>query len=121
MVTLEDFFTDNDDQSSVGETGKRQFTPQEFFAVLSQLRRCDGVHDILVELTPPKTTGRWPSAETIWIVTSLSRSELPRHLPEEFWEQFLPDDWLSFPRLDGCRTERLDIPDGMQAFGFWYH
>ena len=122
MVTLEEYFTENNDQCSIGTTGTREFTPNEFLAVLTQLRARDDVGDIRVELIPPKAPGDWPSTDTIWIVTSLTRSELPRRgLSQAFWERFLPDDWLSFPRLDGRRTERLEIPDGMRAFGFWYH
>ena len=122
LVTLEEFFSANNDPSSLGLSGTRDFTPGEFFAVLTLLRSRDDVYDIRVELDSPKSPGGWPSTDTIWIVTSLTRSELPRRaLSQEFWERYLPDDWLSFPRLDGRRTEQLEIPDGMRAFGFWYH
>lgn len=122
LVTLEEFFTENNDQTSIGTSGSRDFRPLDFFSVLSQLRTLDEVSDIRVELNSPKIPGGWPSTDTIWIVTSLTRSDLPRRgLTPEFWERFLPDDWLSFPRIDGRRTERLEIPDGMRALGFWYH
>lgn len=122
LVTLEEFFTENDDQSSIGTMGTRDFTPHEFLGVLTQLRARDDVFDVRVELNSPKTPEGWPSTDTIWIATSLTRSELPRHgLSQEFRERFLPDDWLSCPRVDGRPSERLEIPDGMRAFGFWYH
>lgn len=122
LVTLEEYFTENNDQCSIGATGTRDFTPHEFLAVLTELRARDDVRQILVELCPPKTPGDWPSTDTIWIVTTLTRTELPRlGLSQAFCDRFLPDDWLTFPRLDGRRTERLKIPDGMRAFGFWYN
>ncbi len=122
LVTLEEYFDGNNDHSSIGDVRTRIFSPPEFFAVLRELRERDDVHDIRIELKLPKAADGWPSTDTVWIVTSLSRSDLPRcGLSPDFWERFLPDDWLSFPRLDGHMTEPLKIPDGMRAFGFYYY
>ena len=120
LVTLEEFFTDNFDETLVGDVRVREFTPQEFFIVLQLLRTRMIFTDVRVEVKLPRTPGGWPSTDTIWIVSSLDRMELPRNLSRDFWDRFMPDDWLTFPRTDGRTTEPLAIPAG-SAFGFYYY
>ena len=121
LVTLEEYFVTNEDQSSIGDVRVRDFTPNEFFSALKKLRDSENVFDIRVEVKPSITASGWPRTDTVWIVTSFTRRELPQELSHEFWDRFLPDDWLSFPRLDGRMTEELEIPDGMRALGFYYY
>lgn len=84
------------------------------------LRERKEVADVLVEVKNLEDPEGWPFTNTIWIITSMDRSELPRQLSREFWDNFLPDDWLSYPRLDGGSTEPMTIPNGMRAFGYYY-
>jgi hypothetical protein len=121
LVTLEEYFSGNDDQASIGDLDRQAFTPEQFFTVLKVIRARADVHDVRVEVKPPKTPDGWPSTDTIWIVTSLDRMDMFRHgLHREFWERFLPLDWLTYPRKDGVLTEPLEVPDGMYAWGFYY-
>lgn len=49
LVTLEEFFTDNNDPKSLGDYAQSKFDPQSFFAAHADLRVRDGFHDILAE------------------------------------------------------------------------
>jgi len=119
LVTLEEYFVSNVDQLSIGD--HRHITPLDFCSELKALRDSEHVFDVRVEINPSSTCNGWPSTDTVWVVTSCTRSELPQQLSSEFWDRFLPDDWLSFPRLDGRMTEELEIPNGMCAVGFYYY
>ena|SRR5258708_4415339 len=122
LVTLEEYFTGNNDPSSIGDVRIREFTPEQFFTALKALRDRADVYDVRVEVKAPKTPDGRPATDTIWIVTSLDRMELPlRGMSSEFWDRFLPDDWLTFPRRDGRITESLEIPNSMHGFGFYYY
>lgn len=121
LVTLEEFFTGNRDDCSIGETGRRGIRPYELYVALADLQMRDDVDAIRVELEPPKVRDAWPSTSTIWVVTSLTRSGLARcGLSQQFWEKFLPDDWLSYPPLDDSLADKLSIPTEMHALGIWY-
>jgi hypothetical protein len=121
FVTLEEFFIGNGDVKSIGDERPRNWLPEECFAAFLLLREHRDVANVLVEIKHMGVPGGWPCTDTIWIVTSLARNELPSELPPEIWESFLPDDWLSYPRLDGRVTEPMPIRNGMRAQGFAYY
>ena len=120
LVTLEEFFTDNNDPESLGDYARSKFDPPSFFAALVDLRTRDGFHDIRVEILPKLSTAGWPYSDTVWIVSDFDRMELPRQLPPTFGDGFLPCDWLSYPRIDNVAMESLVVPDGACVQGFAY-
>lgn len=120
LVTLEEFFTDNDDCESLGPYARARFSPADFFAVLVELRGAKGFHDIRVEILPELSPSGWPYSDTVWIVSNFDRRKLPRQLTHLFWDGFLPCDWLSHPRTNGVSMEPLAIPDGAFVQGFAY-
>jgi len=121
LVTLEEFFIENDDPESLGDYARSKlFEPQSFFAALVAIRACDGFHDIRVEILPKLSAAGWPYSDTVWIVSNFDRRELPRQLPPTFRDGFLPCDWLSYPRVDNIEMEPLTILDGAYAQGFAY-
>lgn len=120
MLTLEEYFTGNVDRESLGPYARTRFSPQDFFSVFFEQRAACGFHDIRVEILPELTPAGWPRADTIWLVTDFDRHELPRQLTENFWNGFLPVDWLSYPRMDGIATELLTVPNEAFVSGFDY-
>ena len=121
LVTLEEFFTDNNDPESLGDYAQSKFDPQSFFAALADLRARDGIHDIRVEILPKLSPAGWPYSDTVWIVSDFNRIELPHQLTPTFWGGFLPCDWLSYPRMDNIAMESLTIPDGACVQGFAFY
>ena len=117
LLTLEEFFEDGDTKPSIGDERPREFSTEEFFRAFVQLRDREDVADVLVEINDARHAR---STDTIWIVTALTRIELPAKLPHEIWDNFLPDDWLSYPRNDREFTKPMMVPRGMQALGFYY-
>ena len=120
LVTLEEFFTDNDDPESLGPFARARFGPPEFYAALIDLRARESFHDIRVEILPKLSPSGWPYSDTVWIVSDFDRRELPRQLPASFCDSVLPCDWLSHPRIDDVFMEPLTIPAGAYAQGFAY-
>ena len=120
LVTLEEFFTDNDDVESLGPYARCRFGPTEFYAALVGFRDVTGIHDVRIEIAPEISPSGWPRADTVWVVSKFDRRELPRQITPEFWDGFLPVDWLSYPRFDGVPIEPLNIPDGAFVSGFDY-
>ncbi|HBE67748.1 MAG TPA: hypothetical protein DDW52_06325 [Planctomycetaceae bacterium] len=121
LVSLELFFAGNADRNSIGESRSRKHSPQVYFDLFRKLRSREDVADVLVEVTGIGTPDGWPTTDTIWVITSLPLfPELQRALPDGFID-ILPDDRLTFPRLDKRPTENIDIPVGMTAWGFYYY
>ncbi len=123
LVTLEEFFTDNDDSESLGSYARDRFVPSDFYNALVELRAVAGFHEIFVEILPELSHSGWPRSETVWIVSDFDRHELPRNLTRTFWDGFLPSDWLSYPRIGGVSLETLAVPEGafVQGFAYYYY
>jgi len=81
LVTLEEFFTDNNDSESIGPYTRARCAPPDFYAAFVDLRARDGFHDIRVEISPKLSPLGWPYSDTVWIVSDFDRRELPRQLP----------------------------------------
>ena len=120
MVTLDEFFAGNDDAESLGKAASCRVAPAEFYTVLRTQLAVDGWHDIRVEILPETTASGWPRMNTVWVVSSFDRREIVSSLIPEFWDGFLPMDWLSFPRVDGVELESMTIPENSVVFGFDY-
>ncbi len=115
LVSLEEFFEDNDDWGSIGYNLPDQVAPQEFYQTLKPIRDRDDVGDVLIEVKDLEDPDGWPSTDTIWVITSMPCKELDELIPDKM----KPDDWLNYPPEVG-KIEPIVIPDGMQALGIWY-
>ena len=115
LVSLELFFDGNDDWGSIGYNLPDQIAPQQFREILQTIRDRNDVADVLIEVKDLEDPDGWPSADTIWVVTSLQRDKLNELIPDNI----KPDDWLPYPPESGA-IESLNIPDDLQAFGIWY-
>ncbi len=88
-VSLEDFFTDNEDYGSIGCNLNDHPGPQEFFRILRQIRTRPEVKDILVGIASveePDPGGAWPFSETVYVVTTASDDQVRE------WAQSLQPD-----------------------------
>lgn len=115
LVSLELFFEGNNDWGAIGYNLPDSVAPQEFYQILRPIRDRDDVADILIEVSDLEDPDGWPSTDTIWVVTSMTREELDELIPDKI----KPDDWLPYPPEVG-NIERIDVPDGMKAIGVWY-
>ena len=120
LVTLEEFFTENTDADSIGHTARTRCSPPEFFAALKNQLAVDGFSDIRVEILPELSPNGWPRAETFWVVSRFDRRAIASAMTTEFWDHYMPYDWLSYPRLDGAVLEPLTVPADSHVFGFDY-
>jgi len=85
-------------------------------AALDQSTTADraDVGEVLVEVKDLEDADGWPATDTIWIVTSMSQSQLRAIVPQ----RMRPDDWLNYP--PDHAIERIHTPVGMRAFAMWY-
>ncbi|MHC4474298.1 MAG: hypothetical protein ACYTEL_01550 [Planctomycetota bacterium] len=118
FVTLEEFFEGNDDYGSIGYNFyPDQPAPAEFYRLFRRIRDKAEVDDVRVEVKDLEDPGGWPATDTIWIITEAS----PDDIKEWLGERFRADDILcGFPTEGYYKTERYDLPDGMQAIGVWW-
>ena len=115
LVSLEEFFEDNNDWASIGYNLPDEVAPQEFYQTFKPIRDRDDVGDVLIEVKDLEDPDGWPSTDTIWVITSMPRKTLDELIPDKM----KPDDWLNYPPEVG-NIEPIAIPDGMQALGIWY-
>ena len=75
LVSLEDFFTENTDQNSIGCNLDAHPGLQFFYGVLCSIRSQPNVQDVLVEIYDiegvENTKERWPFSQSVYILTSL--------------------------------------------------
>ncbi|MHC4477052.1 MAG: hypothetical protein ACYTEL_15505 [Planctomycetota bacterium] len=118
LVTLEEFFEGNDDYGSIGYNFyPDQPAPAEFYRLFRRIRDKAAVDDVRVEVKDLEDPGGWPATDTVWIITEASPDDVKKWLGD----RFRADDILrGFPMEGYYRTERYDLPDGMQAIGVWW-
>jgi hypothetical protein len=114
VVSLEEFFEGNEDPGSIGYNLPDPPTPQEFYALLLGLRAHPEITDVLVEVKDLEDPDGWPSADTIWFVTSMTDEELARL----FEERIRPDAWPDYPPQ--YPIEPIRCPPGTHAIAAWY-
>jgi hypothetical protein len=115
LVSLEEFFDGNNDWGSIGYNIPDGVAPQEFYRILRPIRERDDIADVLIEVKDLEDPDGWPSTDTIWFVSSMSREQLDELIPDKI----KPDDWLTYPPEVG-NIEPITVPDGMKAIGIWY-
>ena len=116
LVTLEEFFEENDDFGSIGYNFyPDQPAPSDFYEIFKSINSKPEVFDIRVQVNDQIEPEDWPSTDTIWIFTSADVDEVDTWLGD----RFRGDDYIvGFP--DSYQIEDYDIPEGMQAIGVWW-
>src|SRR5262245_5850331 len=116
LVTLEEFFDGNSDTGSIGYNLPDPPTPKEFYDLLKGIRDRPGVKDVRVAVMDLEDPERWPSTDTIWIITSATLDQVKSWFPK----RFAPDEiWDDFDK-SAAKFEAYNVPQGMRAVGAWY-
>lgn len=116
LVTLEEFFEGNKDPASIGYNLPDPPEPGEFYKLLVEIRKRPGVGDVRIEVKDLEDPDGWPSADTIWVVTTA----LPQEVRSWFPRRFAPDAVLDGFERSALPVEDYSTPKGMRAVGIWY-
>ena len=117
LVTLEEFFKGNNDYGSIGYNFyPDQPDPADFFRLFKTIRNKSEVVDVLVEVKDIEDPEGWPSADTIWIITSASVDDVGKWLGQ----RFRADDILIGFSNVSYKIENYKVPGGMEALGVWW-
>ena len=97
LVSLEDFFTGNNDLGSIGCNLFVHPGIATFYKVLKEVRDSPEVQDMLIEITDLEDTeGIWPFSDSVYILTRAPARKVARWLkrlrPDEVGPT--PSDWL---------------------------
>ena len=116
LLTLEEFFSGNDETGSIGCNLLSAPTPGQFYDLLASLREREDVSDIRVQITCLDDPGRqWPFSDTIWFVTTASEVAVRSWFPSEL----APDEvWTGWQ--DRTLYEKCEVPDGHRPVAAWY-
>ena len=117
VVSLDDFFQGNHDESSIGCNLADAHPGMEvFYEVLRTVKSRHDVSDVMVEITDLNEDGTdmWPFSDRVYIITSASEGEVDSWVralhPDEVAEGFPADVPVGFP----------PIPAGAKVFGVWW-
>ncbi len=116
VVSLEDFFSGNSDEGSIGCNLLPHPGLHTFFAVLKAIRSQSNVQDVLVEIyeVDEQDAGAWPFSERVYILSNATREEVARWImplrPDEIDEGFIFGRPPAAPHLE---------PD-MKVYNVWW-
>jgi hypothetical protein len=116
LVTLEEFFDGNNDAGSIGYNLADPPTPKELYDLLKGIRDRPDVKDVRIAVMDLEDLERWPSTDTIWIITSATPDQVKTWFPN----RLVPDEvWDGFDK-SAATFETYNVPQGMRAVGAWY-
>ena len=115
VVSLEDFFTGNNDPGSIGcNLGAEQPPIAEFYRVLREIRAKPNVQDVLVRIYDYDDPTSWPYTDTIYIISSETLEKI-----KEWIKPLLPDevhaDWMY-----GKPVAAPEAKPDMTAYSVWW-
>jgi hypothetical protein len=89
LVSLEDFFTGNDDEGSIGCNLTRHPGVDVFYQTLRQIRARPNVQDVLIGITDLQEVDvtTWPFSDTVYILADASQNQV-----EEWIHSLSPDE-----------------------------
>lgn len=115
VVSLEDFFTGNDDMGSIGcNLGDEQPAISEFYRVLKAIRSRPEVQDVIVRIYDYDDPSSWPYTDTVYILTS-ARTETV-----EEWVAPLKPDEIHPEWMYGKPAAAPEPKSGMTAYSVWW-
>lgn len=116
LVPIQAFFEGNCDPSSIGYNLPVPPRPQELYRFLQTIQSRSDVMDVLIQVQQLEDPDGWPSADTIWFITSSSSEEVHSWFPENL----APDDILVGFDSAYEPVEPYEIPRGTMAIAAWY-
>ena len=115
VVSLEDFFTGNDDLGSIGcNLGDEQPPISEFYRVLKVIRSRPEVQDVLVRIYEYDDPSSWPYTDAVYIITSAP----PEKVAE--WVAPLKPDEVHPEWMYGKPPAAPEAESGMTPHTVWW-
>lgn len=112
VVSLELFFTGNDDLGSIGCNLADHPGIEKFRDTLLTIRTRSDVNDVAVAISDDMEDEEWPFVDTVIVVTSAPADEVL-----DWAAALTPDDTLEGVDVPDCSGP---IPAGMRRIGIWW-
>jgi len=117
VVSLEDFFTGNEDAGTIGANLNPPPGPHLFYESLKDIRSRPEVQDILVEIRETMEDdpdpSMWPFPDQIYILTSASCEEVTQ------WLAPLQPDEVDSTHINK-RVQTMKFPDNVKPYRVWW-
>jgi hypothetical protein len=115
VVSLEDFFTGNDDRGSIGPNlGEKQLPIAEFYRRLREIRSKPNVQDVLVRIYEYDDPTSWPYTDTVYIISSAPLEEVKK------WVSPLLPDEVNSEWMYGKPPAAPEVKSGMIPYSVWW-
>jgi hypothetical protein len=116
LLSLEEFFSGNDDEASIGCNLLRHPGIDTFYRVLKDIRSKPNVQDVLVEITDlnEKDEEMWPFCDTVYILADATQKEI------ELWLKKLRPDEAPEGDIDNRLSENITLKPSMKVFVAWW-
>jgi hypothetical protein len=116
LVSLEDFFTGNDDLGSIGCNLVNHPGIPAFYERLKQIRERPDVQNVMVGVyeVEEEDPSMWPFSELIYIVTTASKAEV------ENWVEELEPDEIEEGYFLEAPFNPPTVPLGYKLYNVWW-
>jgi hypothetical protein len=114
IVSLEEFFTGNEDLGSIGCNLTRHPGMQSFYAELKTIRSRPDVQGVFVAIHETDADTIWPFSECVYILTSAPTKEVSR------WMQKLEPSEISEGWLYKQPSDAPKLKDGIRPVSCWW-
>lgn len=116
VVSLEDFFTGNDDLGSIGCNLDKHPGLPKFYSVLRAIRERPEVQTVLVTIyeVDENDKSRWPFSERVYVFTSAT----PEQLRE--WATEVQPDEVEEGFVGGAPPVAPRLKPGMKVLSLWW-
>ncbi len=116
VVSLEEFFTGNDDLGSIGCNLNDHPGIEKFFSTLRAIREKHEVQDVLVEIyeVEERDESIWPFSERVYILTDATRDDL------EGWISELQPDEVTEGYARGVPSAAPQLGSKMRVYAVWW-
>lgn len=115
VVSLEEFFTGNDDPGSIGgNLGTEQPPIAEFHRRLLEIRSKPAVQDVLVRIYAYDDPTSWPYTDTVYIITSAPIKDV------QAWVSPLRPDEVRAEWMYGKPPAAPEVKPSMTPYSIWW-
>ena len=116
LLSLEEFFTGNDDQGSIGCNLAHHPGVDVFYETLRRIRAKPNVQDVLIEITDLQEhdLAVWPFSDTVYILADATQEEV------DSWLQKLQPDEAPEGDVDNLVLTTVQLQPGMKVFVCWW-
>jgi hypothetical protein len=116
VVSLEDFFTGNDDLGSMGCNLSEHPGLPKFYSVLRAIRERPEVQGVLVIINEviEEDTSMWPFSDRVYVFTSATTDQLRE------WSAELQPDEINEGFVGGPPSASPPLKEGMKVLSLWW-